>query len=265
MIKYFRELKHLKDDDSFKLIKKRLNKFEIIILTLFSIVLATLLIWSIFLTYFQARYKWIYVGQEDKLEISEDIKCKNLKIVNIVFYIIFFFPMTLFITFQCMRYATLTKMMKNNLHYFYTKTKNNIKMLFIANTIYFGITMISGSLILAFFINPRFISHKENFTTLERVIWVIVDWFQYIIILSFGYLIHKDIDFKLYVTAIMYGHRMSNKLKDISLFIIKLPTNSRNLSYETTIDEDLIKESSRTIKRNMVSYERETMMSPAQM
>ena len=76
-------------------------------------------------------------------------------------------------------------------------------------------------------------------------------------------MIYKDIDFKLYVSAIMYGHQMSDKVKDISLFIIRLPYTYNYMSQDTTTDDNLMEQqSSYTIKKDMITYERETMIDP---
>ena len=121
---------------------------------------------------------------------------------------------------QVLLFIALNYKMKRRLYYFYIQTRKTLILLMIFTLMFYVTSLIFIIAIFRFFddmlLAPIYLSDKEFSKKAIYTVGIIVNcaWFD-----LFWYYAANNINFKLYVEAMMYGYRVHNQFSKMSFLI----------------------------------------------
>ena len=202
---------------------KAINKYEKLIGVVLVILISVPLIISIVMSFLNIKWKWYTIIKNQGLHLwGEKSIWKKFD-----FYIRFNKFVHCGILFWCVLaqvvlYIVLKYMMRRRLHYFYMQTRKTLISLMIFTMIFYVTTLILSLTFFRFFDDMLLASIRISSKSLNKqiiyTIGIIINciWFDFFI-----YYATNNINFKLYVEAMMYGYRVHNQFPKMSFLISK--------------------------------------------
>ena len=130
----------------------------------------------------------------------------------------------IFIILEVVIYQVLIRTLKRKLYRYYRRSRKDLVVLTIISTLTFTLFLVSYSLTQIKGDDPSTIAFKSSFKDNNFglfIFWIIFRLSMNVMLNFYAYYNIKNINFKDYLSAILFGYRINAPLESTSIFIVK--------------------------------------------